>query len=461
MNSESSFDVITLILTKIRVFSGRPEIQVQILAIVLSLLFAAIITRILKRTTLGAVNRWFARRKHPVVSGSARLISLFLQMVSFPIFGFVFLTLARRTLDNLGWISGLLSQFGWVLLTLLVFQVALTVIYLIFDEHEVQRYHHRLLLPLFIVVITLEILSDLIDLNKLASLEVLTFFERPVTLGAIFIATFGLYFWTDAVHGVQDLVFRVLTRNTTVDPGSTQATLTLVRYALIILGIFYAFSQLSLDSTSVAAITGGLSVGVGFGLREILSNFVSGLLLLFERSLHPGDVIEFDGEFCVVERFSIRATTVRTLNNVELVIPNQMFFTAPFRTYTGTDHTIRVPIIVKTDCVIDARHVQAVIQQTVVTHEHVLEDPAPSVFILDYGDNVATFQVNIWLGNPLLSPKTVSDVRIMIWDAFDLNGISLPTPEVEVHFSNREPLVMGEPVQHRQPQPVVAEGAFS
>ena len=443
MSTESNFEIIVLILAKLRVFAGRPEVQLQIVVIGISLFIAGIVTRKLQQKTVTKVSYWIDQYVLRAVRPVVRIVYRVIRIISFPIFGLLLLNLAGRLLRAQGYLMGLLTQFSWVLTTLLLFQLGVAVLYLVFDDKEVQRYHYRLFLPLLIVVIFMEVLSNLMNLQDLARLELLLLFDHPITLGALFIATVGLYFWTDAVHGIEDLVYKIVTRRTTMDPGSTQATLTLVRYVLVIVGILFAISQLRLDSTTVAAITGGLSVGIGFGLREILSNFVSGLLLLFERSLHPGDVIEVDGELCVVEQFSIRATTVRTLNHVELVIPNQIFFTAPFKTYTGTERMVRVPLIVKTDCAIDPRVVPQVIQHAALAHEDVLADPEPSVFILEYGDNVATFQVNIWLDNPLLSPQTVSEVRVMIWDAFDEHDIALPTPEVEVHFSNRKPLEMG------------------
>ncbi|MEM7130078.1 MAG: mechanosensitive ion channel domain-containing protein [Chloroflexota bacterium] len=452
MSLETNFDLAIHIITKLRVFAGRPEVQLQLFVIVVALILAAIITRLLKQGTQEAVNRWIEQRLDRPFGVLARVIYRVVQMISFPIYALLLLGLFGRLMSIQGFISGLVTQFTWVLITVLIFQLGIAVLYLVFEEHEVKRYHYRLLLPLLIVIIVLQLLSDLVNLRDLAQLELVPFFGRPITLGALFIATVGLYFWTDAVHSIQDLIYRIITLRTSVDPGSTQATLTLFRYGLIILGILFALSQLRLDSTTVAAITGGLSVGVGFGLREILSNFISGLLLLFERSLQPGDVIEVDGELCVVEKFSIRATTVRTLNHVELVIPNQIFFTSPFKTYTGTEHRVRVPLIVKTDCAIDPRRVQSVLKETVLAHEHVLDEPEPTVFITDYGDNVATFQVNIWLDDPLLSPPTVSEVRVMIWDAFDEHNIALPTPEVEVHFSNRQPLRMAANGQTSEPE---------
>jgi small-conductance mechanosensitive channel len=212
------------------------------------------------------------------------------------------------------------------------------------------------------------------------------------------------------------------------------AALTLVRYILISMGVLFVLSQLQLGPTTLAAITGGLSVGVGFGLREILSNLISGILLLFEQSLHPGDVIEVDDEITVVEDVRMRATIVRTQNNDELVIPNQTFFTSSFKTYTGTDKTVRVPLIFRTDCTTPPREVIRVLTQTALSHVQVLREPPPTVFVLDYGDNTAQYQLNIWLDNPVLNAEVASDIRLLVWDAFEENGIALPFPEIELHL---------------------------
>ena len=263
----------------------------------------------------------------------------------------------------------------------------------------------------------------------------LELFTNPVTLGALFIATVGLYFWTDTIHVIQDLIYHLLERFTSVDLGSTKASLTLIRYVLIIAGILYALSQLELDPTTIAVITGGLSVGVGFGLREILSNFISGIFLLFERSLHPGDVIEIDGQLCIVEDLSIRTTTVRTLGNVELVVPNQMFFTSSFQTYTGSDKMVRLSMAIYTSCDNDVQVVMRLLKQTAQQHQDVLTEPAPSVFFNKFDNNAAEFQLNIWLDTPLKIPAVQSEIRCLVWTVFsrakhrpDVSGYGLTLP---------------------------------
>lgn len=200
------------------------------------------------------------------------------------------------------------------------------------------------------------------------------------------------------------------------------------------IAIGYVFTQYQFDTTTMAAITGGLSVGVGFALREILGNFISGFILLIERTLHPGDVIEVDNEISIVEDFSIRATTVRTRNNEEMVIPNQTFFTSSFKTYTGTDDKVRVGLTIQTDCVINPRRVIDLLKEAGVSHSDVLESPAPDATLLDYGNNVATFCLHLWVVDPMRSQKIISEVKLVIWDLLKEHGVALPFPEIELHF---------------------------
>ena len=338
--------------------------------------------------------------------------------------------------------GGLLVKFNWVLATLLIFRVIKTGLFASLEFDVASWFHHRLLQPLFWVLVLLGTLDNLTDLARVYEIVLATVLGTVLKLGPVCIATVGLYFLVSGLALAEELIHRFITKQTRMDPGRSKATLTLIRYIFVIGGVLAAFSQFELEPAVVAAISGGLSIGVGFGLREILSNFISGFLLLFERSLIPGDVIEMDQQLSTVERLSVRATTVRTLNNEELVIPNQTFLTSSFKTYTGTDRTVRVPVMIQTDCNIDPNHVSELLITTAVQHERVLSDPQPSVFLLEYANNVASFQLNVWLANPLDSPLVQSDVKRFIWEAFGEHNVDLPFPEMDLHFPKRVPVEM-------------------
>jgi len=434
MPEPSNFDHITNVLDKLIIYLRRPLVQIQLLAVVVVVGVAFFLDHLIWTLLDARLSAWIGRRRQRRTRSLLRFIAALIKAITFSALALILLAMAQRFLARQGVITGILDKVALLFGVILVFQIGITILYPLFDDDLIRKYHHRLFIPLLIVLIILAILGNLTDLRGLANTVIAVLFDHPITLGLIFVATIGFYFWAGGAQAVEDLVYQITTHHTRIDPGGAKAALTLMRYILILIGIAFILSQLQLNAATVAAITGGLSVGIGFGLREILSNFISGIFLLIERSLQPGDVIEVDNEISVVENVQIRATTVRTLNNDELVIPNQTFFTSSFKTYTGTDKKVRVPVILRTDCAIQPNDVIDLLIETAFRHPDVLHEPKPSVFLLEYGDNVATFQLNVWLDNPVLRPKVTSDLKLKLWDAFAVNNIALPFPEIELHL---------------------------
>ena len=210
----------------------------------------------------------------------------------------------------------------------------------------------------------------------------------------------------------------------------------LVRYALILLGLAYVVSQLQLSPATIAAMTGGLSVGIGFGLREVLANFISGTFMLFERSLRPGDIVEVDEQMGTVEKLSVRSTTVRTLDNEEIVIPNSAFFTDSFKSFTGTDDKVRFNVVVMANCLNDPERVRQVLHDVAKSHPEVLDDPPPEAWVEDqFGNNVVSYRLHMWSSSPLTVPRLRSDIVRMVWKAFSEARIQLVFPDLELHFN--------------------------
>ncbi len=437
MPTVSEFQPLLDVINKFRVFLARPPVQLQLVTLIVILVAAGVLSLAIWKLLEPKLKPWLAQRRHAWLQTVLRVVIAEARSLSFPVIAWGFLMLALYMFRQRGYLEGLLTGFSWVIGTLFIFRMITGLMYVILDPKTSRQYHLYFFRPLLVVMILIERLSRLSDVVRVANIVLVTLASIPLTIRAVAIATIGLYFWSIATRAVEDVLFFFATRYARADPGNTKAILTLGRYVAMAIGVVFALSQFKLDAATVAAITGGLSIGVGFGLREILSNFISGILLLFERSLHPGDIIDMEGQLSVVESLSVRATTVRTLNNEELVIPNQTFFTAPFKTYTGTDCTVRIPIFVNTDCQIDPEKVVELLKTTAVNHPSVLAEPAPTVFLLEYENNTAKFQVNLWLSNPLESPRVQSEVKRLIWKAFADHDVALPFPEMELHFPNQ------------------------
>ncbi|MGK7915614.1 MAG: mechanosensitive ion channel family protein, partial [Prochloraceae cyanobacterium] len=279
-----------------------------------------------------------------------------------------------------------------------------------------------------------KILNELTSLKQLTRIVVIKLFENPITLGALFLTTVGLYLWIDAVLGIQDAMFHLLIKWTKLESGVVQASLTIIRYGLIGVGLVFVLSTIGFDSTTFAAISGGLSIGIGFGLREIISNFISGVILLYERALKPGDYLNVDGEMCQVKKINIRATMVRTFDNVEKVVPNQKFFTSSFTTYTGSDKVVRRLIPIGVSYKSDPEEVIKILLNVAKEHPQVLTKPHPVVFLTEFGDSSINFELAVWLDTPAIGKTVTSELNRAIWKALAEHNIEIPFPQRDLHI---------------------------
>ncbi len=438
MLSESLTQLRQLI-NRLIIFVGRPQVRMQLIALALVILLALIISFVIWRLIGPPLNRVIKARLQGRTRAVAKFLALLLKGITVPILALVFSGYARNVLQARGQLTGLLVELEQVFYTILAFEILIAILYSNLSPEQIRRYHYRLIRPLFYVILFLQILNHFINLGDLASIVLLELFDSPITIRALFIATLGFYFWVGLVSAMHTFIQNLIVKHTAIDKGSSEAILTILHYTLIALGFFYVISQLNLDSTTVAAIMGGLSVGIGFSLREVLSNFISGIYLLFERSLQPGDVISVDGEMGVVKDLSIRATTVSTLNNIELVIPNQTFFTSSFKTFTGTnkaDRKVRFAVGVRTSCENDMRQVLSLLKETALKHPEILKEPAPDVWVQEsFGDNVVDYRLMLWIESPVRINPVKSEVIQLVWNAFLEHDIGLTFPDLELHFN--------------------------
>lgn len=430
-NIQPIFDLIEEILFLL----SRGPVQRQLIVITLALLLASLLSR---GVSYLFHSRWAQNRESR--APKTRAIAQFLiRYLTFPLLSLALLYIADWLVSQVWHDAGLLAGFIFLLWQFLTYRFLLALLYAIFGQRIMHRYHYRLLGPLFTLIIILQVLSQLIDLNTLSQVVLLRLFESPITVYALFIATVGFYFWLDATLGIQDLLQKLLTTRSNLDPGSVSASLTLFRYLMIAIGLIFVVSTLGLDSTTVAAITGGLSAGLAFGSRDILNNFISGILLLFDGSLHPNDVVNISGEIGVVKKLSIRSTTLRTLNNVEMIIPNQTFLTSPVTTYNKSDNLVRILIPVGASYESDPETVRDALLAVAQQHPDVQEKPKPVVFFQEFGSSSIDFKLGVWLDDPLMISRVRSELHFMIFKAFAQQHIEMPYPQRELHIRSGVP----------------------
>ena len=443
---EYDYQIIINLFKSMRLFLERSAVQRQLLAIALVTWLAWSLSKAVWYLMGQRLMNWSKTRFSGIKKFCMHTLLLGIEYMTFPLLGIIIGQRAIRWFFvPYNWFSGLLSDFITFLLALLLYQLVMTVLHASFGKEAIRRYHYRLFAPLFTFCIFLLFLSQLTDLSSLAQVVLLILFNNPITLGALFISTIGLYFWINATGSIQEILQSVLTTRTEADPGAVQASLTIFRYIMMALGFLMALYFLGLDPTTLTAITAGLSAGIGFASKDILNNFFGGLLLLFDRSLRPGDVVSLDGEIGVVKKLSVRSTTLRTLDNIEFIVPNQTFLTSTVTSYSNDERQVRLLLPVGTSYDSNAKKVQQVLLQIADEHQLVLKDPAPLVFFTGLGDSSIDFELAIWTKNPLLVKEITSEIYFMIFEKFGEQHIEIPYPQQDLHIRSGIPWQMQMP----------------
>ncbi len=222
---------------------------------------------------------------------------------------------------------------------------------------------------------------------------------------------------------------------------STQYTITtLAVYLLHGFGFWLALSQV-LDVRNLGYLVAALSVGIGFGLQEIISNFVSGLILLIERPLKPGDTIALgDGSIGTVRELGIRATTIQTGDNVHILVPNREFITQRVVNYDTIDPKIRIAVDVGVAYGSDVKRVRDVLLEVAAKDGRVMKRPVPEVLFTAFGESSLDFRLGVWLEDSSQNARIASDLRFAIDAAFARAAIAIPFPTRELRLSADAPL---------------------
>lgn len=207
------------------------------------------------------------------------------------------------------------------------------------------------------------------------------------------------------------------------------------RIALVALAFFVALTSLGIDLSIFAVLGGAIGIGVGFGLQKIVGNFVSGLILLMDRSIKPGDVIEVAGTYGWVRSLGARFTSVVTRDGHEHLIPNEEFIVNTVTNWSFSDKNVRVRKGVGVAYDTDIHLARKLVIDAAASVDRVLKDPAPRCHLVNFGDNSVDLEARFWVNDPEGGVANVtSDVLLAIWDAFRENGIEIPYPQRDIYI---------------------------
>jgi len=255
-----------------------------------------------------------------------------------------------------------------------------------------------------------------------------------VTLGHVVLAIVMLVITVIAVKNLPGILELLLLKRLPMDAGGRYAVVTIVRYVVTIVGLAIACTIIKVPWSQFGWLVAAISVGLGFGLQEIVANFVSGLILLLERPVRVGDIVTIEGTTGVISRIQMRATTVTNWDQQELVVPNKNLITNPIVNWTLTNVVTRLTIPVGIAYASDAERAHQVIHEVVAGHPHVLEEPKPGVTFENFGDSSLNFVIRCCVSGLDKRLPTTHELHVAIHQRLAAEGIEIPFPQRDVHL---------------------------
>lgn len=255
----------------------------------------------------------------------------------------------------------------------------------------------------------------------------------PITLGSIAWAGLIILMSVIAARNIPGLLELTVLRLMPLEPGGRYAINALSRYLITIIGLIMAFGAIGIGWSKVQWLAAAITVGLGFGLQEIFANFISGIIILFERPIRVGDVVTVGAISGTVSKIRIRAATIVDWDRKELIVPNKEFITSQLINWTLSDPILRVVVPVGVAYGSDTCAVQNLLLKIARANPHVLEHPQPEAFFLGFGDSSLDFSLRAFVPSPDVASTVQHEIHMAIDKAFREAGIEIAFPQRDVN----------------------------
>jgi len=258
--------------------------------------------------------------------------------------------------------------------------------------------------------------------------------QTPVTVLSLLLFTGMLLLFYVASRFFRRIILSKIVGRTNIDEGLRSSISRIVHYIVMIIGVLVAFQFVGIDFSGLAVIFGFLSVGIGFGLQNVTSNFISGLILLFERPIAVGDRVTVNDLVGDVLEINIRSTTIRTLDNISIIVPNNEFVSSTVTNWSHGDPRVRLNINVGVSYSSDLDVVIKALQEVAKENPQVLNTPKPQVHLREFGDSSWNMQLRAWLSGPENFEPVRNELNCAIVHKFKAFDIEIPFPQRDLHL---------------------------
>ena len=277
-------------------------------------------------------------------------------------------------------------------------------------------------------------MTEVVDTGDGKSTTQLVVKKVPITLSHLIMSVAIIVLTIAGSRNIPGLLEVALFRRLPLDDGGRHALTTIFRYVLTLAGFVFAFRMIGITWASVQWLAAAMTVGLGFGLQEIFANFVSGLILLFERPIRIGDLVTVAGTTGSVTKMKIRATTITDFDRRELIVPNKTFITSDFVNWTLSDPVTRIVLPVGVAYGTDTQKVHDLLLKVAVGHELVMTDPSPSVLFKNFGDSNLNFDLRVFIPMRDHYVAVVNGINRQIAIEFEAAGIEIAYPQRDIHI---------------------------
>jgi potassium efflux system protein len=260
------------------------------------------------------------------------------------------------------------------------------------------------------------------------------FGELSFTLGGIGTFVLGVLIAVYASRTVRFLLNEEILSRVSWPPGAKSTTATLVYYGVLFGGLLLALNAAGIETSQFALIVGALGVGIGFGLQNVVNNFVSGLILMFERPIQPGDIIDIDTLQGRVIEIGLRATRVKTWEGAEVVVPNGNLLSGNLINWTLSDSSRRVELPIGVAYGSNVRRVLEILLRVATEQRDAMKDPAPNVLFVGFGESSLDLVVRFWTRDATVAVAARSEAGVAIAEALAAEGIQIPFPQRDLHI---------------------------
>lgn len=256
----------------------------------------------------------------------------------------------------------------------------------------------------------------------------------PVTFSGIATALIVVLVFISLSGFVQKILVRRIVNQLKMESGMAYAFSRVVHYTIVVCGVVLAAQCVGINLGSFAVVFGFLSVGIGFGLQNVTSNFIAGLILLFERPITVGDMVSVEGQVGKVLQINIRTTIIETGDRVSIIVPNSKFIEGSVINWSHGDPKVRVHCTVGVAYGTDVNKVTDILLRLASENPEALKDPKPEVLFLGFGESSLDFELLVWTASADRQRCLISEMNYAIYEAFAKNGIEIPFPQRDLHI---------------------------